>query len=96
MEAVHQTGRTYNDLKQDNLIVERSGKATLIDYGLCKRYVDNEGNHISEKAESESFEGNVIFSSPHTLNFGVASRRDDLYQLVYMMLFMLNGDKFPG
>jgi hypothetical protein len=37
-----------------------------------------------------------MFASPHSLNFGVPSRRDDLYQLVYMMLFMLNAYQFPG
>ena len=96
LEAVHSIGRTYNDLKLDNVIVERSGKATLIDFGLCKKFIDSQGKHVSEDAESESFEGNVMFSSPHTLNFGVASRRDDLYQLCYILLYLLNGHKFPG
>ena len=96
LEAVHSIGRTYNDLKLDNVIVERSGKATLIDFGLCKKYIDSQGIHVSESAESESFQGHVMFSSPHILNFGVASRKDDLYQLCYMLLYLLNGNEFPG
>lgn len=96
LEAVHSTGRTYNDLKMDNIIINRRGKATLIDFGLCKKFTDKIGAHIQEGSQTDSFKGNIMFSSPNVLNFGVPSRRDDLYQFAYMLLFQLNGNKFPG
>jgi serine/threonine protein kinase len=96
LEAVHLTGRTYNDLKHDNVIIQRNGRVTLIDFGLCQKYVDKEGGHIPEEAQVDSFRGNIAFASPHVLNFGKPSRRDDLFSLAYMLLYMLNGNSFPG
>lgn len=77
-------------------MVDRSGKVTLIDFGLCKKFIDSNGFHVSEDSECGSFYGNVMFASPHALNFGITARRDDLYQLAYMMLYLLNGYRFPG
>ena len=86
----------YNDLKEDNVMINENGEATLIDFGLCTKYVDEKGEHIFESEVCPVFRGNFIFSSPHALQFGRPSRKDDLFQLCYFLIFLLNGSKFPG
>jgi hypothetical protein len=42
-----------------------------------------------EQADTELFQGNLIFSSLNQLNFKSTSRRDDLISLAYMMSMMI-------
>ena len=57
LERLHNIGYIYNDLKLDNVMVGTGSLETahlikLIDFGLATRYLDAEGNHISnEKRE---------------------------------------------
>ena len=46
LRTVHATGRTYNDLKPENIMLENQ-RITLIDFGLCSKYVDSQGYHIT-------------------------------------------------
>jgi serine/threonine protein kinase len=75
----------------------------LIDYGLCKPFKINE-THIDEGSLAEKFEGNILFASPFQLQFLIiaknickslqfmaTSRRDDIYSLAYLLIYMLNG-----
>ena len=57
IELVHSKGRTYNDIKPLNVMMT-DGKATLIDYGLCDRFVDKDG-HIEKGALKDKFRGNI-------------------------------------
>ena len=49
-EHLHNTGKIYNDLKLDNILVgdkdsspESLAKITLIDFGLCSSYLTEDG-----------------------------------------------------
>ena len=57
-------------------------------------YLDEEGNHLKKKVFSQ-FRGNLLFSSINQMEFKTTSRRDDLISASYMMLTLLNGNKFP-
>ena len=57
IELVHSKGRTYNDIKPLNVMMT-DGKVTLIDYGLCDRFVDKDG-HIAKGATKDKFRGNI-------------------------------------
>lgn len=39
LKTVHATGRTYNDLKPENIMISGSD-IKLIDFGLCDHYID--------------------------------------------------------
>ena len=56
LENFHNIGYIYNDLKLDNILVgdkdssvESLSKITLIDFGLCSSYLDQDGNHIKDE-----------------------------------------------
>ena len=61
----------------------------LIDYGYASYYRDNNGIHFSEDKD-DKFQGNILFASLNRLNFIKPSRRDDLYSLCKMMIYLLN------
>lgn len=72
-------------------MLDESGHPILIDFGFCKKF-KIKGEHISESDKVDSFRGDVNFASPHLLNNGKPSRRDDLYALAYLLIYKLNGD----
>lgn len=94
IEKVHNCGYTYNDLKPSNIMFDNDANLILIDYGLCKPFKINE-THIDEGSLAEKFEGNILFASPFQLQFMATSRRDDIYSLAYLLIYMLNGGKLP-
>jgi serine/threonine protein kinase len=52
LEIVHTAGRTYNDLKLSNIMVQadESGNfyPVLIDFGFAAKYIDESGSHFDE------------------------------------------------
>lgn len=64
---IHKSGYVYNDLKLDNCVVgdmieplsssECLVDIRIIDFGLAKKYVDKNGNHLEEE-KTATFEGN--------------------------------------
>ena len=63
----------------------------LVDFGLATRWLDPETGYHIEPSDTESFRGNIYFSSVNQLKYKTASRRDDLHSLVYLMIYLLNG-----
>ena len=94
LRTVHSTGRSYNDIKPENVMIN-GNKVTLIDFGLCTKFVDSKGNHISESEEISKFQGNLTFSTVRQLEFKKTSRKDDLVSLAYMLIYLLNNQELP-
>ena len=44
IRVLHNSGRTYNDLKPDNVMMHE-GQAVLIDFGHAQKFIDENGNH---------------------------------------------------
>lgn len=47
LRYVHSTGRLHLDIKPSNIMVNREGRAILIDFGVSKQYDANEGRNDS-------------------------------------------------
>lgn len=101
---MHDSRRTYNDLKLANIMVNykdiqnvefQNLRTTLIDFGFSHKFVDQNGNHVSNNATVEKFQGNLLFSSLDQLNFKVTSRKDDMISLTYLLMFLLNDNEMP-
>ena len=74
----------------------------LVDFGISKRFIDQENNHIPQRT-GIPFIGNVVFASKNAFceigifdlkpkSFLEQSRRDDIISLIYMLIFFLEGE----
>jgi hypothetical protein len=64
---------------------------SIIDYGLCQRYLTDDGQH-KPREKNNVFVGNLVFASKNAFKGSSLSRRDDLMSLCYVMLYLLDGD----
>ena len=98
LEIIHQSGYIHNDLKLENLMLQKRDRdgprVLIIDYGFTTEYLDQNANHIP-KDELEYFRGNLMFASLSALNFDRPSRKDDLISVCYLALFLINGCELP-
>lgn len=74
VEAVHAAGALHRDVKPANVILERDGRAVLMDFGLGQR----QGGSRSDPAP---FSGTPMYMSPQRLAGAPATAADDVYAL---------------
>jgi serine/threonine protein kinase len=53
LQVVHEAGYVYNDIKLENIMIQKSKddsttdpKIILVDYGMAMKYKDDQGNHL--------------------------------------------------
>lgn len=86
----------HNDIKMENIVIGKddSHKIYLIDFGLSQTYVSENGQHVAKKY-MKRFSGNFIFASLNSCRGYNKSRRDDMESLLYLLIYMLNGNDLP-
>ncbi|KPA75629.1 putative protein kinase putativecasein kinase I [Leptomonas pyrrhocoris] len=93
LEYIHSVGYVHRDLKTDNFLVGKgsfSNRIFMIDFGLSFKYMGSDGKH-REISSGKYFLGTSRFASLRTHKGYSQSRRDDLEQLVYIMIYMYRG-----
>lgn len=95
MKRVHNLYIIHRDIKPENFLISKDGKGPLyiIDYGLSKRYVDDQGRHIP-RATNKGFRGTLRYASINMHQGIENSRRDDLESLGYVLIYLIKG-KLP-
>ena len=89
LQAVHDRFILHRDLKPENIMFDHSsGRFSLIDFGLSKRYVDRAGNHIL-RTVSRPFRGTLRYCSLNMHNGVENTRRDDLESLAYVLVYLV-------
>jgi casein kinase 1 len=73
------------------LELQQLDRVTLIDFGLCSRYIDDQGQHVPRK-QTNIFKGNLVFGSKNAFKGQSLSRRDDLISLAYLLIYLVDGD----
>lgn len=65
LRVLHAVGFVHNDLKLENMVIGRDdpNEIYLIDFGLTRRYLDNETKEHLEKKKMHVFQGNFKFAT---------------------------------
>lgn len=92
LSCIHDEGIIHRDIKPENIMLkinEEKYNIFLIDFGLSKLIIDNQGIHIAEKHDKK-FVGTAKFCSINNHKGIELSRRDDLESLIYTFIFLIN------
>ena len=91
LQYVHEKYLIHRDVKPENFLLGQDGKSVyIIDFGLCKKYTDENDEHIEIKT------GKSLIGTPNYVSVNVhdglePSRRDDLISVAYIILHLVNG-----
>jgi serine/threonine protein kinase len=103
LDHIHGVCVVHRDLKPDNLMM-KGDDVHLIDFGLATFYVDGvSGDHVTRRQTADGGGGGsntTIVGSPLYASYYVHAgqphvRRDDLIQLGYIFLWLLQGMQLP-
>ena len=93
LEILHNKFIIHRDIKPDNLMLgikQNRNKIHLIDFGLSKYYINENGVH-KEIIFNKKLTGTAKYASLNVLEGMEPSRRDDLLSLGYVLIYCLNG-----
>jgi serine/threonine-protein kinase len=90
LDAAHQMGVIHRDIKPENLIIEQSGNAKLMDFGIAR----SAGRSDTGLTQPGTFLGTPNYASPEQLSGMDLDTRSDIYSTGVMLCEMFCG-KLP-
>ena len=95
LKYVHSCGYLHRDLKPDNFAIGSEDKSKLfcIDFGLAKKYLKKNGDHI-KFSPNRKFCGTARYASIAAHKHHEQGRKDDLESIGYILIYLYKG-KLP-
>ncbi len=93
IKFIHSKKFIYRDIKPENFVIGRDSEKNLIyliDFGLAKKYIKYEEAHIDYE-EGKSQVGTPIYASLNSHHGIQMSRRDDLEEIAYSLIYFMKG-----
>lgn len=91
LRAFHRRDMIHQDLKPDNIMIDRAGTVKIIDFGSTRVAGIAEANRLLEQPH---LLGTALYSAPEYFLGEAGSERSDLYSLAVIAYQMLSG-RFP-
>jgi serine/threonine protein kinase len=76
-EYIYKQGFLYRDLKPENVLIDKNGKVTLLDYGLCCTVDEAESGKLLE----DHFEGSPHFIPPERIIGAPEGQYSEIYSI---------------
>jgi casein kinase 1 len=94
VQFIHNKNFVLRDIKPENFVMgigARASQVFVIDYGLAKKYRDQNTHAHIPYVEGKSLTGTARYASITALRGGEQSRRDDMEALGYVWVYLLKG-----
>jgi tRNA A-37 threonylcarbamoyl transferase component Bud32 len=97
LEQVHAAGLVHGDVHGGNFVFFKSDPVTslrIIDFGRARPYIDpKSGEHVKLTwMREEHLNWNPLFLSAYELQGWTVSRRDDLFRLAELLVYLVSND----
>ena len=98
LEKVHARGLVHGDVHQGNFVLNPSNPADslrILDFGNARPYIDQiTGFHVPQTGADPHNTQNPVYMSVFELEGSAVSRRDDLFRLAELVIFLVSGNDY--
>jgi eukaryotic-like serine/threonine-protein kinase len=91
LHYVHQLGQTHNDLKPSNVMIDQSGRAKLLDFGLARFGNSSPDDEATTMSQPVGLVGTLRYMAPEQFSGRATDYRVDIYGLACVAYELLSG-----